>query len=438
MNKSIFIVFVTALLYFNCKNVHAQLPCCVNLKSTLDQQTQKCSALGAEIATLKAKLKKETKVVVPGGGPGSVTKPQMGPDFEAIKFNEELKKKIAPKEAELRQCETLASNTQRQYTDCQSQGCGTLSVSPKTLNFAAMGGQQIVNVSSDMAWSYTGSSSWATIGRNGNQLTVTCSPNTWGVKRVANFTINTTGGKSETVHISQVAGAPGTLSVAPTSVTLPASGGQTRITVTSSDPGWTASVSGIDRWIDVKKSGNQIIIKSNENGSKRDRSGTVIVSGAGTKVTIAVSQAPVVFCDQNTMMESAIDQTNRSANNLEASLRFPSAVNLTIVTNRDAATKDILGISLKNNQSTFLLTGSLPSDAKISFALSPHKKALVMVYSSNLSSAGTLLVFDVATGKQLYMLSITGATGWQWGFANNDACFLYKTQYSTTAEKLRY
>lgn len=436
MIKSIFILLIAALLLSSSQNVAAQLPCCAGLKNALVQKNQQCSALAAEIASLKTQFKSEKKVLVPASGGN---KPIIGSDQAAIDFNKTLRAKIVQKESELQQCQAAASAAQQQYNNCQSQGCGTLSVSPKGLSFLEIGGSQSVNVSADYPWSVSGGGGWATTQTNGNQLKVNCSANASSTARSTTLTINTTGGKSQTIGISQAAGATCSLSVAPTSVSLPAGGGEAKVTVTSTNPNWLAEKNL--SWLSVQKLSDQLAITATANTASSARNGSISVTAcSGKTVTISVSQGQAApTCDANTPMQSVIDKKDRSANNLEPKLSFPSASHLEVVTKRDMNTGAILGISLKNGQSSFILTGGQPNDAKFSFALSPNKKALVMTYSSNSSSAATLLLFNVANGNQLIStLSITTTTGWQWGFANNDNCFIYKNQFSTAAKQLTY
>lgn len=87
----------------------------------------------------------------------------------------------------------------------------TLSVSPSSLSFQQTGGNQVVNVTSNVSWNATSSASWLTItpnsGTESESMIVSASTNNSSSSRSATITITGTGGvASQTITVTQLGG----------------------------------------------------------------------------------------------------------------------------------------------------------------------------------------------------------------------------------------
>lgn len=82
----------------------------------------------------------------------------------------------------------------------------SLSVSLASLNFPSSGGTQKIIVNCSMSWSLVDqSSSMCTVSRSGNELSITCNPNSGYQSRNASLIVKTTNGvKKQTITITQL------------------------------------------------------------------------------------------------------------------------------------------------------------------------------------------------------------------------------------------
>ncbi|MDR2120662.1 MAG: leucine-rich repeat protein, partial [Tannerella sp.] len=142
------------------------------------------------------------------------------------------------------------------WKDFHITGSGpvSLTVSPATLTIPATGGLESITVTSDVSWAAISSETWATVsptsGSNNGTVTVTATANT-GAARTATITIAGSG-ITRAVSVMQAAGTPApSLTVSPSTLTVPATGGTESITITS-NISWTAVSS--ETWATVSTS----------------------------------------------------------------------------------------------------------------------------------------------------------------------------------------
>ena len=160
----------------------------------------------------------------------------------------------------------------------------TYTVTPTSLAFTETGGTATVDVStgSGCGWGTTNKATWVTVGAGGSgpgSVTVTVAPNASGA-RTATVTV-----AGVTVSISEAA-APAvcTFAVTPTSVSIGASGGVVRLSVTTPSTCSWSTTNAADPWVSV--------------GGGRTGSGSVDVtvganSGAARSTNLTVAGQPV-------------------------------------------------------------------------------------------------------------------------------------------------
>jgi hypothetical protein len=171
-----------------------------------------------------------------------------------------------------------------------------LSASPLTLNVNPPAGTTTFNITSNLAWTVSESSTWFSVntasGSNNATITVTFDQNTSASSRSANITISGAGVADVIVTVVQ-AGA--TLSVLPATQNVTAAAGTTTFNVTS-NTAWTVAESV--SWFTVlpmSGSGNgTLTVTYDQNASLTTRSGQITVSSTGlTNVVVTVNQAGV-------------------------------------------------------------------------------------------------------------------------------------------------
>ncbi|HNW52391.1 MAG TPA: BACON domain-containing carbohydrate-binding protein, partial [Prolixibacteraceae bacterium] len=99
-------------------------------------------------------------------------------------------------------------------TVTQAAGAATLTVSPLTIDIAAMGGDTTITITSNTSWTVTSDQSWLSVtpvsGSGNGTVTLTATKNSTANERNATITISAEGAVSHTVVISQ-AGTVGVL-----------------------------------------------------------------------------------------------------------------------------------------------------------------------------------------------------------------------------------
>jgi uncharacterized protein (TIGR03437 family) len=157
----------------------------------------------------------------------------------------------------------------------------SVSVASTPIAMPAAGGLARITISANCQWQATASASWiqftsAASGNSDATLTFLVQPNTGASSRTANIVIN-----GQTVAVTQQSQTC-TLTLAPSTLTVPPSGGTSVANVTANTScDWTAASS--ETWMEVtwahaNGSGN-VTINAKPNTSGVERSGIVMVSG---------------------------------------------------------------------------------------------------------------------------------------------------------------
>jgi len=169
-----------------------------------------------------------------------------------------------------------------------------LSASPLVINVSPPAGTATINVSSNLAWTATESSSWFSIsplsGSNNGTITVTYNQNTTTSARSGSIIISAPGVPNVIITVNQ-AGA--TLAVMPASRSVTAPAGATTFSV-ASNALWTVSESV--SWLSVTPmsgtANGTLTVNYNQNTSLTPRSGQITVSSSGLpNVVVTVNQA---------------------------------------------------------------------------------------------------------------------------------------------------
>jgi hypothetical protein len=169
-----------------------------------------------------------------------------------------------------------------------------LSASPLTLNVNPPAATATINVTSNLAWTATESSSWFSIsplsGTNNGTITVTYNQNTSASGRSGTITISAPDVPNVIVTVNQ-AGA--TLAVTPASRSVSAPAGSTTFSVNSNTT-WTVSESV--SWFSVSPmsgtANGTLTVNYDQNLSTTPRSGQITVSSPGLpSVVVTVNQA---------------------------------------------------------------------------------------------------------------------------------------------------
>ena len=166
-------------------------------------------------------------------------------------------------------------------------GACTYTVSPTSVNAPTSGGSSNITVTANAGCGWTASSnaSWATVsptsGTGGGSVTLTSAANTGTSSRNATLTI-----AGQSVTVSQAGPATCTYSVSPTTLSPPAAGGTTTVTVTAgAGCSWTASTNA--SWATVSPTagagaGSVAVTTVANTGSARNATLTI----AGQSVTV--------------------------------------------------------------------------------------------------------------------------------------------------------
>lgn len=171
-----------------------------------------------------------------------------------------------------------------------------LEVSTESLNFEALGGNLTFAINSNTAWRVNEALSWITIepstGTGSGVVTVTALPKTGSSYRFGTIFIYGTGTTTKRVSVTQV-GSTFTLTVSPTTLSVPFAGGTVSATV-ASNTDWSVSESA--SWLSVSPgtgTGNGALsITASANTAIASRSADILVQGVNTDpVTLRVTQA---------------------------------------------------------------------------------------------------------------------------------------------------
>ena len=123
-----------------------------------------------------------------------------------------------------------------------------------------------------------------------SKLTVQIKPNESAAARTGTFTL-ACGGSLHTITVTQE---PATLSVNPSSITVPVGANSYTFKVAASGSNWSAK-SNVS-WATVKKSGSDLIVSVSKNPGEHYRKATITVTYAGLQRTISIGQDNYQTC----------------------------------------------------------------------------------------------------------------------------------------------
>jgi hypothetical protein len=168
-------------------------------------------------------------------------------------------------------------------TVVQAGGAATLTVTPSTQSVPASAGSTSFTVTSNTSWTAQSNAGWCTVTSSGSgngTITANYTANPETTSRTATITVSATGAANQTVTVFQAGGAP-TLTVTPSTQSVPASAGSTTFTVTS-NTNWNAQSNA--GWCTVTSSGSgngTINAVYSENTGTTSRTATIAVSAEG-------------------------------------------------------------------------------------------------------------------------------------------------------------
>ncbi len=187
--------------------------------------------------------------------------------------------------------------TSQTVTVTQAAGAATLSILPTTLDIGATEGSTATfNITSNTNWTILSDQDWLSVspasGTGDSIITVTAQANPLSTTRTAIVTVSGSGVTSQTVTVTQAAGAA-TLSILPTTLDIGATEGSTATFNITSNTNWT--ILSDQDWLSVNPAsgtGDSIItVTAQANPSASARTAIVTVSATGVdSQTITVTQ----------------------------------------------------------------------------------------------------------------------------------------------------
>ncbi len=173
-----------------------------------------------------------------------------------------------------------------------------INVTPTSLSYDHNGGSKTFSISSNTSYTISDNKSWilrsSSSGSDNKTVTVTVTSTTSTSDDSGTVTVSGSG-ITKTVDIER-SGAPVNLSVTPSSLDFPSSGGSKTFSITSNT---SYSISDNKSWIDRSSysgSGNKTVtITCDPATSTSSSSGTVTVSGGGKTATVSISRAGLVL-----------------------------------------------------------------------------------------------------------------------------------------------
>jgi hypothetical protein len=179
-------------------------------------------------------------------------------------------------------------------TVAQAEAPPSLSVSPSNQSVSYTLGATAYSITSNTTWNASSDQSWCTVPSSGSgngTLTANYGVNTAVIQRIANIIVTVAGISPVMVTLTQ-AGAPPTLSVSPSSQSVPYSAGNTSFGVTSNTT-WTASCD--QSWCLPTASGTgdgTLFADVTQNTLNTERSATITITpDGGSPSTVTVVQA---------------------------------------------------------------------------------------------------------------------------------------------------
>jgi len=170
-----------------------------------------------------------------------------------------------------------------------------ISLSSSTVSFTSSGGIQVIDITSNTAWTASESLSYLSVspatGTNNGSITINCDPNTSTVARTGIITIAGTGATSKTITVTQ-AGLSPVLNVTPSALTFQDTGGIQSIFI-ESNMTWNLTESLTFLSLNATSGSNNKTVEviCQPNTSSLKRTGTITLSGTGVPTkTINITQ----------------------------------------------------------------------------------------------------------------------------------------------------
>lgn len=178
----------------------------------------------------------------------------------------------------------------RTVTIRQTGEAKVLEVSPTQLEFTNEGGSAEITVFTNTDYSCNASSSWVSVSKSGDKVTVSVAANGSVASRSAVVTFSGEGVESRTVGISQT-GEAKMMEVSPAQLAFDSDGGIGTINITSNV---RVSVIASEEWVTVTMSSTRATVRVGSNTGMESRSATVTFSGEGVESrTVTITQSGV-------------------------------------------------------------------------------------------------------------------------------------------------
>ena len=201
-----------------------------------------------------------------------------------------------------------------------------LTVSPSSIDFPATGGQQKFNIMSNVDWQIFNDAPWISItpssGSGSMDVTVTVLPNNTNFPRGFYISIFGPGETTRTVNVTQAAASASDLTVSPSSMNFPSTGGWDVLEIVSNLNYW--KVSSNASWLTISPatepgvhegfSNGLLLITAAPNNTGSQRTATLAISITGSTIqTINVTQSSPT---PNESIESKSLRVNAANNGL--------------------------------------------------------------------------------------------------------------------------
>jgi len=259
-----------------------------------------------------------------------------------------------------------------------TKAANILAVSTTSLNVSAVGSTASFNVISNTSWVVSSNQSWLTVNpanSSGNStVTVTAQANPTTSTRTATVTVSGSGVTSQTVIVTQAAGAA-TLLVSTNSLSVAATNGSTATFNITSNTSWSTTSS--QSWLTVNPASgtnnSSVTVTAEVNTTIAARSATITVSGSGvTPLTVTVTQA----AGEATLLVSPLTLNVAASNGSTESFNVTSNISWTVVSNQSWLTV---------NPSSGTANGTVTVSAEVN-PTNSTRVAIVTVSGSSVSS----------------------------------------------------
>lgn len=208
-----------------------------------------------------------------------------------------------------------------------------LTVSPETLQFSALGGNDKVTVSTQLdSWTFTAdpTATWCTATKVNDTLKIEVEEFAEKTDRTAKIKV-TSGDENKEITVTQK-GVSAELSPEKTKVTLNGFGTAVQIKITASADNWEAVVDENPSWLRLSKEGEYLTIQATL--AESDREATILLSLEDAKVSISVEQP-------------------KAASNVGDLFLGEDGTAIGVVINKDEENKNIYIISTEERQMQF-------------------------------------------------------------------------------------